>query len=390
MERKKVFPELNYPETYSNYMPSRPFLLEILISNRNFYLDKDALPKWNLQTKGVTMKFFLLLTLIFSALSLFAADIFNHEIKTYPRTKECSEIALELAEKFHNVASVEVYWAGVTTETKETCDIKISYLNNQRLEIVRNIDTDGIEALQHGTQATLENCVGGLEREKELFRNLTGLEPWIAYCFKENSLLNPYPWVAKVEAFGQPALRLFSTQTISFLSPSQPWKAVFNEAWRNGKRNEIDLVSVIGRPYIMAGDSEITIRYYGTKRLHLNFSELANHTESSTCEKQITKLSEELFQSQTPPLAVFCGQESKEVFKLGIFALSEGILGLGNLKVIEDPKGYGSYDACRAELPTAISFYKTKLNKNILSGMCGNKVKERFEITLFEELKPQP
>lgn len=335
------------------------------------------------------MKFFLLLTFTFSALSLFASDIFNHEIKTYPRTKECSEIAVELAERFSKLASVEVYWAGMTKETKDTCDIKISYLSAQQLDIAENMDTDGIEFVEKGTHVTLDNCSLGLEREKELFRKFTGIEPWLAYCFKESPLLNPFPWVSKIEGIGKASLRLFSTKSYGTLTPAQSWKPAFNRAWESGKRNGIELVAVIGRPYI-GGDSEITLRFYGTKRLHLNFLEVANHTESSTCEKQITKVSEDLFKGQTPPLAIFCGQKTKEVFKLGIFVLSEDVLGLGNLKIIEDSNGYASYDACQLELPQVLNFYKTKLNKNILTGFCGNKIKERFEITLFEDLKPQP
>lgn len=313
-----------------------------------------------------------------------AADVFHHEVLQYPKGDSCAQRAIELGAQLERVGNVSIYFAGVIKEQKSVCDIKISYIADKKIDFINTLDSSGLGVYHSGIKATEEECNVELSREVELFRKYTGREEWVAYCLRNDSLSDKLPWSPVVEGVGPGKLKFYSSSAIASLTPNDSWETVFKDAWKIASLNGTGLVSVVGRNYLGAGDKEIGIRFYAAERLFLRFDGVAEHNDPLICEQQIEKVRSELLQAKHKPLAVFCGKYADKKYRLGVFVLSKELFDLGNIRAIEDPKTFASLDVCRDELPRIVEFYKTKLNKAILSGMCSN-AKNDYQVTLFEE-----
>ena len=124
------------------------------------------------------------------------------------------------------------------------------------------------------------------------------------------------------------------------------------------------------------------------QRLFFRFEGMAEHTNPLYCQNQLDEVKKGLSQADERPLVVYCGKYGDKKFRLGVFMLSSQIYGLGNIRVVEDPKTFASYEVCRQELPKVIEFYKTQLHKNVLTGLCVDP-DSKFRATLFEDVSPQ-
>ncbi|MFM8315085.1 MAG: hypothetical protein ACKOA8_12445, partial [Deltaproteobacteria bacterium] len=144
----------------------------------------------------------------------FGLDLYHHELKSYPRGAGCQQTAQNLAERLHLVSGAEIYWTGFTKETETVCDIKISYLAAQPIAFSQNSDSIAFGAINQGIKAKMEDCQLELQREEKLFRQFTGIEPWISYCYKGDSFLDPMPYFAFVEGIGKGTLQFFSSEAI--------------------------------------------------------------------------------------------------------------------------------------------------------------------------------
>jgi len=314
------------------------------------------------------------------------ADVYHHELTQFPRSGSCELTAAELAKKFSAASGAEIYWAGATKESATTCDIKISYIADKEVEHLNTVDRSGMGAPRKGTKRKLGECTADLQREKILFEKSTGLVPWVAYCYAESGFLNDQPFVPVVEGIGKPALNFYSSDSIFGVTPNAGWRDILTSAWKTAAEQGLPVASITVRPYISASDKEVTFRYYAKERLYLRGDGLAEHKSAGTCEEQVEEVRAGLAKAERPPLAVYCGKYAHGQYRLGILTLSTNIFGIADLKPIEDSKQFASFQACRAELPATLEFYRTKLGKKILSGICADGAGV-FRITAFEEKK---
>jgi len=314
------------------------------------------------------------------------AELYHHELNQYPRSGTCELTAADLAKQFSDASGAEIYWAGSTKESATTCDIKISYIADQEVEHLNTVDRSGMGAPRKGTKRTLAECTADLQREKSLFQKVTGLAPWLAYCYPESNFLNDLPFVPVVEGMGKPALNFYSSDSIFGVTPNAGWTSMLTSAWKTAAEQGLPVASVTMRPYISASDKEVTLRYYAKERLYLRGDGIAEHKNPDTCEEQVEEVRAGLAKAERPPLAVYCGKYAQGQYRLGIITLSTNIFGIADLKPIEDSKQFTGLRACRAALPETLDFYRTKLGKKILTGICadGGAV---FRITAFEEKK---
>lgn len=328
---------------------------------------------------------FFLGTLLLSGFA-WGSDIYHHELREYPRGQSCEATAVDVARQFSTASGVEIYWAGAIKESATTCDLKISYLGDERIEIASSVDRSPHGTYRNGTTRTLDDCMADLPREMTVFKTNTGLEPWISYCYQESKFLNDFPFFPVIEGIGNGANTLFASDDIVDLPPNEGWPETLSGIWKASADQGIAMASIALRPYIGAPNKEIIIRFYAKERLYLRSEGIAEHKEPEICEQQINEIRLGLAKAEHPPVAVYCGQYANKRYRLGIITLSESIIGIGNLELIEDPKQFTTLDACRADLSGTLDFYQKKLGKNALAGMCADS-SGFFRITVLSEKK---
>ncbi len=317
------------------------------------------------------------------------ADVYHHELIQYPSGGSCEQTAADLAKQFSVASGAEIYWAGATKESSTTCDIKISYIAEKEAELTSTVDRSGLGASRKGTKLSLGDCTADLQREKALFKKSTGLDPWIAYCYQESNFLNGLPFVPVVEGIGKPSLNFYSSDTIFGVTPNVGWASLLTTVWKTAAQQGHPVASITPRPYISAADKEVTIRYFAKERLYLRADGIAEHKTPEICDEQVEEIRVGLSKADHPPIGVYCGKYAHGQYRLGIVTLSTNVLGIANLWTIKDSKQFASLTACRGELPATLDFYRLKLGKKVLAGICANG-DGVFRITALEERKPGP
>lgn len=327
----------------------------------------------------------------FAALAIsslaWGTGVYHHKLVQYPRGEGCETTAAELAKRFSDASGAEIYWTGSTKESATTCDITISYIADKEGEVTSTVDRSGLGATRKGTKRSLGECTVDLQREKALFKKSTGLDPWIAYCYQESSFLNDLPFVPVVEGIGKPNLKFYSSETILGVTPNVGWTSMLTSAWKVAAEQGHPVASITPRPHISAADKEVTIRYFAKERLYLRADGIAGHKTPEICDEQVEEIRIGLARAERPPIGIYCGKYNHGDYRLGIVTLSTSILGMADLITIEDSKQFASLPTCLTNLPTTLEFYRTKLGRKILAGVCANG-KGVFQITAIEEKKP--
>lgn len=334
---------------------------------------------------GGLMKFFSVIGICFVSNLVWGAEIYQHKVRQYPRGTGCESAAADLSKRFSIASGAEVYWAGTEKEDATTCDLTISYLADKELEFTSTLDLSGHGSSRKGTARSLADCMADLSREISVFRKSTGLVPWLSYCYQENTLLNGLPFVPVVEGFGNSTLRFFTSESIVGITPEIGWNQMLSILLKNASQQGLSIASVVARPYLTASNKEITVRYYSRERLYLRVEGIAEHSSSAICREQIADVEAGLATAGRPPLGVYCGKYLHNQYRLGIIGLTSDVLGIANIKAVEDPKQFGTLNACRAALPGMLDLYRDKLGKKVLTGMCADGT-GRFRITVIEEL----
>lgn len=336
------------------------------------------------------MGFVTLFATLAIATSALGADLYHHELIQYPRSESCDITAAELAKRFSDASGAEIYWAGSTKEGSTTCDIKISYIADKEVELTRTVDRSGMGGFRKGTKRTLAECTADLQREKTLFKKSTGLDSWTAYCYQESNFLNAFPFVPVVEGIGKPDLSFFSSDHVFSVAPNVGWASMLTAVWKTAAEHGLHVASVTVRPYVSADNQQVTIRYYAKERLYLQADGIAEHRSPAICDSQVEEIRVGLEKAERPPIGVYCGKYGHGQYRLAIVTLSTNVFGSADLRAIEDSKHFSSLSSCRADLPTTLDFYRKKLGKKILAGICANGGGEAFRITAIEERKSAP
>lgn len=314
----------------------------------------------------------------------FAVDLFHHEIKEYPKGVGCELTAKIISEQFVKQTGFEIYWAGVTKESIASCDVKISYLADAALPFTKSVDTSGTGSVNRGVYSTLKACEEKLSREAQLMQEATGLNAWLSYCYRDERFQDRYPFVPVVEAIGVGKNGFFASDTLLLVTPNNGWQPVIEEIAKTSSRVGVLPVTVVLRPYIIATDRQMTLRYYAKERLSLSDENHGRHTDPQICEQQLASVREGLLKAMVPPVAAYCGKYGSKDYRLALIGLSKNIFGVGNLQTSVDPKGFPTLEACLNSIPGTLQFYREKLQKNALTAFCANG-NGPFQATVFVE-----
>lgn len=330
------------------------------------------------------MSRFGLLLLIISGLMANASDVFDHEIKGYPSNlRNCDSVANELAQKFLDAAKVEIYWAKGSKISETECNIKLSYIANERLNLPATVDRDSLSAVEwKGLYPTYADCEKSLEVEKTLFVQETGLSPWISYCGVQRSYTGKTSYYPVIEAVGKPIKQFFGSGSTVGGTPLIGWEQALKEIKQGAEARGIAVASVSG--FSVGVAFEVRMRFYTKERNWLINEKFGKFTEPSACESQVDYIKSTFSKVQVPPIAALCAKDY-EGFTLNIVNLTPDIIKSKPLWERVDPKTYTSLTDCLSQIGETEKVYTEKFNKKVMVGFCFNSSPDTFQVMLLED-----
>lgn len=324
------------------------------------------------------------LIVVLTGLMVNASDVFEHELKGYPSNlRTCDPVAAELAQKFSEVAKVEIYWAKGNKISETECDIKISYIANERLSLPATVDRDSFSAVEwRGVYPSYADCEKYLEIEKTLFVQEIGLSPWLSYCAPEESVVNKPLYYPVIEAVGNPTKSFFGSDSILGGTPIIGWDAALQELKDGAHNRGIAVASVGGYPF--GGSFDLRMRFYTKQRHWLINNKFGSFINPMDCQSQIARLKTTFTKAQIPPIGALCAKDFG-AFTLNIVNLTPDIIKSTPLTERIDPKTYSSLDACVEKLDETEKLYTEKFNKRVMGGFCFNSAANIFQVMILED-----
>lgn len=325
-----------------------------------------------------------LLTIVLTGLLAHASDVFEHELSSYPnKLRNCEPVAAELAKKFSEAAKVEIYFTEGKKTSDTECDIKISYVANERLSLPATIDRYSLSAVQwRGIYLNFQECEKYLAFEKEIFTQETALSPWISFCAAEHHVTGKTSYYPVVEAIGNPVKQFFGSDTIVGGTPVMGWEKALKEIKEGTEARGIALPSVNG--FSIGGAFEVRMRFYTKERNWLINDKFGKFTDPATCERQVSRIKSSFSKAQVPPIAALCAKEFGG-FTLDIVNLTPDIIKSKPLWERIDPKTYSSLNDCLGQVGETEKVYTEKFNKKVMVGFCFNSAASTFQVMVLED-----
>ena len=315
-------------------------------------------------------------TLSWTTLTIGSDTIWRtYSLKGYPKTsQECAKTALEIGAKFTEVTGKPIYSAVSEKETKETCDILITYATPTPLPYVSTLnESGGLGYL--GVYRTLKECENALPRETSTFSNATKLRLLISYCFKETDItLTPY--VARIDAFGEAKLYPYRFEQSVFATSIEKTKEVLEALIESSKAAGL---SVHHATFAHDGSLKLVIRFYGSpleqgfhsEYFKLNevatFTSLGTVNPLGTCHSELETLSKSFAESFTTPGVLFCSWDGL-LFDSQLYLVR--IRRNAGIQRDSMPPRYATFDACDHERPGVEAWYEKNLGVKPFSVLC--------------------
>ena len=325
-----------------------------------------------------------MLTILVAVSVAHGNDVFEHELNSFPsQNRDCGAIAQDLSQQFSKAAQVEIYWAGGKKTSDTECDIKLSYVADERLTLPATIDRGSLSAAQwRGVYLNFNECEKYLGFEKELFTKETGLSPWISFCAGEHNVVGKTTYYPVVEAIGTPIKMFFGSESIVGATPLIGWERGLKEIKEGAEARGVAVPTIHG--YSIGGAFEVRMRFYTKERNWVINDKFGKFSQPSTCEQQVERIKSSFSKVQIPPLAALCAIDF-EGYTLDIVNLTPDIIKTKPLWEKIDPKTYSSLTNCLSQVEQTEKVYTEKFNKKVMAGFCFDSAPSSFQIMILED-----
>lgn len=238
------------------------------------------------------LKLIIFLPLAFLATTTTTAfsgtDLFRYSIQMYPAVnRSCDEIGQNIADRFTNITQQIVESWTCRASRPGTFDLTLFYLANERLRLE---STWHAKLTPEGTYQTSKQCWEDREAKIQQFREVTGLEPVVAYCFQEAyPNTSDHSYVLRIDAFGEGSNRHFSHDIPlgeALQRPSIGFLTEFLKGIEDGLSSagaDVFAVFIRNDPF---GIAKVSLNYYNDAPVDLRFSGAGLFGDYDTCETQ--------------------------------------------------------------------------------------------------------
>lgn len=280
-----------------------------------------------------------------------------HDIPSFPN-QECEEVAYQLSHRFEKSFDVKTTdsmcdWEDPDIRPKNTWTIKLSYESEIRLN---KVSTLSLGAFNTETYKNAQNCREALTNELKIFKNETGLEPFVYYCkpplFQDSFFPESLGYTLVIESFGNPTKKPSTASAFLREIPNnlEEVTTYLDDLFKskNAVTSQITTKSDVGIVVLI-------VRYYSDMDVKLRYDDLGRFSAHNECESQKQKI----ITLKNQQILPFCGKTS-----LGILREETN-----NIRISKLPAKYHSLINCNVELQEQIEKYRN-LGKNVIGGLC--------------------
>lgn len=313
-----------------------------------------------------------------------SAAIYTYEIDgSWATADDCSITAAEVTAAFNQRAQV---LSSLCEASESGFKLQVAYAASARIETISTLTKYLLEPETYGGYPSKEDCLANLAGERSLFQSNTGLQPFVAICFKEGGgsiAHDHYDWNLRIEAMGpvSAGARLPNELALNmvgyFLTPEATIRQAISAA----------LAARDLRPaFVQAHHANsvanlIKIRAYSQAELDLNKTTFATFTDGQSCFQEADRLNKSAYANEAFYLTAFCMSltpvsiltETQTPANLRVVYLADLGSGLAYKDLPQPlPGSFETFAQCDAQRPSIIGNLEQALGKTVRASFCGN------------------
>lgn len=291
------------------------------------------------------------------------AGIHSYRIQQFtPSLQTCQVNESQVAERFKQQTGAKILSHGCEVTMRRSYDIVIEYARETIPEIVTTYDE--LRNL-HGFFATEGECLAQLEPQVLIYRENTGLEPTVAFCFYDhvNASIDP-SWTLRIDGFGSPRLKPFNYTRAFFETAFDA--SVNIESGIMRALSARGAAGVLTRVGLGRNLTTINVLYYAERKLGLVEYDTAYFTGLTHCESYRGLLTSVYDRAGGNIMAYVCAGStlSKRVRAYALGIVTEPLAtDLTSMK-------YPTFEACEAKRSEVEEAWRTGLERNVIASVC--------------------
>lgn len=298
--------------------------------------------------------------LIASAHSSIAMEMYTYTLYLRTSLDNCKEWEKVVPDRFAKNLDVKKVRTFCEEEGYRSYNLKTQYLAEDPVSL--NRDTEIF--------STLGECNDKLEDRKMIFQNLTGLQPFVAFCTAPGGMIHGNLARMYIDGFGAAKLRPFQYEN-DFLG-SQP-KVYIDNLWKiisdvltakEGSAVRVKIYDI--DPVVSKGISYLfSVNYYAKAAFSLRVSTNFSFDSVRSCEQNLPKVLQ-AFKS-APIVTAFCGSWLQRGKVNLLWETSKGPFCYHDEA---DPEIFTSLQNCEDSKDRILKIHEEVLGKKVFGGVC--------------------
>ena len=291
------------------------------------------------------------------------AGIHNYRIEQITQAKEACVSNEELVtNRFAQLTNSKILSHGCEQNPGRSYDMVIEYA---RPSAPNFVTTYSEFASVHGLFKTAEDCAARRNSDVETFRNATGLEPIVAYCFQDyHNEDHDTSWTLRMDAFGSPKM-----------SPYNHSRYIYSSTHADTNEVEASIKSALAAHGAIGANTLVTtgrdrttimISYYAVKELSIVEYEQGHFASLTQCENNRPLLNDIYSRAGGHSVAFFCAESSFSDF---IRAFALGIVTQPLASELTS-MSYQTFESCESKRTETEEAWRVGLERNIIGSIC--------------------
>lgn len=314
---------------------------------------------------------------LFALLILFQVtafgETFEYEIKSYPESGNCHQVAASLAAQVSEHLAEPAKGRCVSIE-KTGFTILINYQAEEELPIHSTYSDTGL-VYDFAAYKTQEECNEALPEWTSNFVRNTQLQPLVAYCFNEHpDFASDLNWAVRIDGIGVPAKRPVTSGIFLHGQPVNYPVETFADTIKE-KLGGTGIEFAHARFRYKFSQYQLDLIYY-TDGPYISSGELADFRRVENCEAELSEAKTLLSKTKTNPDFLFCTKNFLQGSSL------MGLYTLGSPKTWLAAERMESYEDCHDQKQELVQTYQQTLGySDVVGGIC-SKVGSEYKLVL--------
>lgn len=319
--------------------------------------------------RGYFKNYLLLFALLFQSAGSSFADSntrsYGYFARGVPASSEnCHAQAAELARKFSQITGVSAT-ARCESDSQNGRDFLFSYQASEPLNVLTSAPEIGFpgQGYEFSSKAQCESLIS---EEAQVFRTVTGTEPFLTFCRGKENYYGRVRWALIVEGFAKLEKK---NSWASSLFPGLPDGDLISRIKSEIKSEFSDAVTSVRHVFLQDGEHghlRLTVNYYGKYDEQLKVFSLSSVTTMSQCHAALTEM--ERIKNETSHIKTlpYCVPNPYDggVDLVTVMDVTRWY------QLRQSAETFKTYEECAAAKGPLLDVYRSNYPQTVLGGFC--------------------